>query len=88
MKIYKISGTGDNIKQELVADVPESATMPSWMSFGTFPVDGEKHQTLFYTRTEKYGAVRIEEYPEGLQLWVGGECRWRSYRLPERVIIS
>lgn len=27
----------------------------------------------------KYGTIRLEEWPEGLVLWVGGEIRWRSW---------
>lgn len=28
---------------------------------------------------EKYGTIRLEEWPEGLVLWVGGEIRWKSW---------
>jgi hypothetical protein len=28
----------------------------------------------------KYGTIRLEAWPEGLVLWVGGEIRWRSWK--------
>ena len=30
-------------------------------------------------RYDKYGVIRIEEWPEGLVLWVGGQIRWKSW---------
>lgn len=30
----------------------------------------------------EFGIIRLEEWPEGLILWVGGEVRWRSWRDP------
>lgn len=31
----------------------------------------------------KYGVIRLEEWPEGLVLWVGGEIKWKSWE-PDR----
>lgn len=28
---------------------------------------------------ERYGTIRLEEWPEGLVLWVGGEIKWKSW---------
>jgi hypothetical protein len=28
---------------------------------------------------DEFGVVRLEEWPEGLVLWVGGQIRWRSW---------
>lgn len=37
--------------------------------------------TLFKTDSYKaaLGTIRLEMWPEGLVLWVGGEIRWRSW---------
>jgi hypothetical protein len=32
------------------------------------------------TLNDKWGVVRLEEWPEGLVLWVGGKIRWQSSR--------
>jgi hypothetical protein len=32
---------------------------------------------------EKFGLVKLEQWPEGLVLWVGGQIRWASFRDPE-----
>jgi hypothetical protein len=37
---------------------------------------------LYQLRTETYGTIRVEEWPEGLVIWVGGEIRWRSFACP------
>lgn len=39
-------------------------------------------RTLFRTAElqNEFGTVKIEVWPEGLVLWVGGEIRWRSWR--------
>jgi SOS-response transcriptional repressor LexA len=44
-------------------------------------VDGEKATVWFEMRKhpDRFGLVRIIEFPEGLQVWVGGELRWKSY---------
>jgi hypothetical protein len=34
---------------------------------------------LFETRLSDLGVVRVERWPEGLCLWVGGEIRWKSW---------
>lgn len=34
---------------------------------------------LFETRSEKFGVIRLEMWPEGLVLWVGGQLAWRSW---------
>lgn len=36
--------------------------------------------TYFKMNIHKYGVVRIEEWPEGLVLWVGGVIVWRSFK--------
>lgn len=41
--------------------------------------------TLFETSSNseyqyKYGTIRIEEWNEGLVLWVGGEIRYKSWK--------
>jgi hypothetical protein len=41
---------------------------------------------------KEFGVIRLENWPEGIVLWVGGQIRWRSWReaefcatrLPER----
>lgn len=30
--------------------------------------------------SDQHGAIRLEEWPEGLVLWVGGEIRWWSWK--------
>jgi len=40
----------------------------------------EKIEVLFQQRTEAEGAIRLERWPEGLVLWVGGEIQWKSWR--------
>jgi hypothetical protein len=37
---------------------------------------------LFEERTDAEGTIRLERWPEGLVLWVGGEIRWRSFDWP------
>jgi hypothetical protein len=29
---------------------------------------------------DEYGTIRVEEWPEGLVLWVDGQIRWRSWQ--------
>jgi len=38
--------------------------------------------TLFRERHDDYGVIKIELWPEGLVIWVGGEIRWRSFDWP------
>lgn len=40
----------------------------------------ERAEVLFETDAHRgqYGVVRLEKWPDGLVLWVGGEARWRS----------
>lgn len=42
-------------------------------------------RTLYVDKSfqHAFGTVRLEEWPEGLVLWVGGQIRWRSWRDPE-----
>lgn len=47
----------------------------------TYP--GVETNVRFEERTEMFGVVRLQYHPEGIALWVGGECRWRSWRDPE-----
>ncbi len=52
---------------------------------GTRPkTEGECLGTIYLTDmfADEFGTVRLEEWPEGLVLWVGGEIRWRSWRDP------
>lgn len=28
---------------------------------------------------DRFGTIRVEMWPEGLVLWVGGEIRWKSF---------
>lgn len=30
--------------------------------------------------SKQHGAIRLEEWPEGLVLWIGGEIHWRSWK--------
>ncbi len=49
------------------------------------PVTTDGVTTIFraeYLR-EEFGVIRMEEWPEGLVLWVGGQARWRSWEDPE-----
>ena len=41
--------------------------------------------TLFEKRfdPDAFGVVRLNLYPEGLSLWIGGTCRYLSSRDPE-----
>lgn len=41
---------------------------------------------LIQTSTIKHGVVRIEEWPEGLVLWVGGEIAWKQWEHPRDVV--
>jgi hypothetical protein len=39
-----------------------------------------KHiEIIFETTTDQEGLISLRRSTEGLQLWVGGECKWRSY---------
>lgn len=40
------------------------------------------HVTLFRSEHPARGTIRIEEFIEGIQLWVGGEMVWKSYDQP------
>ncbi len=42
-------------------------------------------RTLYQTEElrSEFGVIRLEEWPEGVVLWVGGQIRWRSWRAPE-----
>jgi hypothetical protein len=46
-----------------------------------------KNEVVGLYRTEDYrrnfGVVKLEEWPEGLVLWVGGQIRWESFRDPD-----
>ena len=42
--------------------------------------------TLIETRTEQDGVIRVERWPEGLVLWVGGVIAWKSWK-PKRAHI-
>lgn len=33
----------------------------------------------FEERFDRYGVVRVQEWPDGLVIWVGGEIAYRSY---------
>jgi hypothetical protein len=37
-------------------------------------------ETLFETRTDADGVIRVECWPEGLVLWVGGVIRWKQWK--------
>lgn len=37
---------------------------------------------------EKHGTIRVEEWPEGLVLWVGGEIAWRQWVSQRRHVIT
>lgn len=47
----------------------------------TYP--GVDTNVRFEERTQSFGVVRLQYHPEGIQLWVGGECRWRSAQDPK-----
>lgn len=32
---------------------------------------------------EEFGVIRMEEWPEGLVLWVDGQIRWKSWEDPD-----
>lgn len=34
---------------------------------------------IFQVDHSKHGTIRIEEWPDGLVLWIGGQIRWRSW---------
>lgn len=34
---------------------------------------------IFQVDHSKHGTIRIEEWPQGLVLWIGGQIRWRSW---------
>lgn len=36
-------------------------------------------------RENDLGVIRLEEWPEGIVLWVGGEIRYKSWLLEQRV---
>jgi len=42
-------------------------------------------KNLFSTQDfkDEFGAVKLQEWPEGIVLWVGGQIRWRSWKDPE-----
>lgn len=43
--------------------------------------DSNKVDVLFQKENvARFGAVRIELWPEGLMLWVGGEIAWKSWK--------
>lgn len=44
-----------------------------------FKTDTSEVQPLFKCTHEIFGVVRVEEWPEGLVVWVGGEIRWKSW---------
>jgi hypothetical protein len=41
--------------------------------------DMSEVEKLLETRTERDGVVRVESWPEGLVLWVGGEIKWKQW---------
>jgi len=45
-------------------------------------------RTLSQYRDDKHGTVRVEEWPEGLVLWVGGEIAWRQWRPQSHQVIT
>lgn len=38
---------------------------------------------LYEQRSDEFGVIRLELWPEGLVLWVGGEIRWKSWAAPD-----
>jgi hypothetical protein len=42
--------------------------------------------TISEACTVKHGVVRVEEWPEGLVLWVGGEIAWRQWERPRDTV--
>lgn len=48
-----------------------------------FAPDATIH-TMFQGQSEWFGVIRLESWPEGLVLWVGGEIVWRSWQGTER----
>lgn len=43
-------------------------------------------QTLYTERTDAEGVIRLERWPEGLVLWVGGEIRWKAWADPKKLV--
>lgn len=44
-------------------------------------IDVSLHESVlvyFEQAVEEFGVVRVQTSRDGMQLWVGGECRWRS----------
>jgi hypothetical protein len=39
---------------------------------------------------DRYGIIRLEQWPEGLVLWVGGEIKWKSWvnPVPDLIVIE
>lgn len=41
----------------------------------------DKHfKTLFQEHTEQWGTIKVQTWPEGLVVWVGGEIVYRSWK--------
>lgn len=54
-----------------------------WTSDGKFRYERKRKNPRFSVEfkdlEQQYGVVRLEEWQEGLVLWVGGEIKWRSW---------
>lgn len=59
--------------------LPEKSNQPA--TYKQFKKEANAgFQTYFSMNIPKYGVIRIEEWPEGLVLWVGGVIVWKSFK--------
>lgn len=61
-----------------------SVVIPILEALGLLKFEPKKDVNLVITtgpgHYKDFGMIRIEEWPEGLVLWVGGEIVWRSWK--------
>lgn len=81
---FKLISEYDFTAQKMMNYANKSAqncvNRPDISSAGTNSIKDERFKKHFETRLPLYGVIRIEEWPEGLVIWVGGVIVYRSWK--------
>lgn len=59
-----------------ISDIGASGSMPPMV----IKTKDDRVSKYFHMRIDKYGDIIVEEWPEGLVVWVGGVIVYRSWK--------
>jgi hypothetical protein len=80
----RLRQTLDAMRRDRDASDAEVRILRKMLASMTPQSDTNPITALFRLQTETYGVIKIEEWPEGLVIWVGGEIRWSSFDWPRK----